>query len=357
VWQALRRSARNGRRRRRRSGLRGRKPNTRQSGRICCCRQTSVTPRARAGDEGLSKSSLGREIKAAKDELARTSNGAFARELKFEQQAAAREANEQDLERRTAEAVQKRKATKQHKKDIGVHYTYRGKLVGGTFTEYQDAVEYAQKLRAERKLTLSQAIKAAKEDKGIDVGKFAVRKGTLPNKRGRPSIFADEEEKKLVDIIVMLRSMKVDLGSDEVMHIANEMMQGTDYQNTWLHGRVTKRWYYAFLKRHEHKLGTGKADGIEFDRARWSTSDVVGKHYDVVEKLALELKLAMVNPEYDENVPYNPATASPEFRCQRILWMKKRNVYSCDETEVSNNMTWGCKSRKRTRKSWNHLFS
>ena len=80
---------------------------------------------------GLSKSRLGREIKAAKDELAQNPTGAFARKLKDEQRVAARELDAQELARRRAEAVRRRQATIQEKKNLAEHYVLHGKSVGG----------------------------------------------------------------------------------------------------------------------------------------------------------------------------------------------------------------------------------
>jgi hypothetical protein len=214
----------------------------------------------------------------------------------------------------------------QARKDEASHYFLNGKSVGGTFEQYQDAVVWAVQQRKEHKLSVREAVRRAKQEFGIDIAEWAVRSGkmgTRPARRGRPSIFDPEEEQKLVDIICMLRTMKVDLGMAEVMHIANQMMEGTDYAETWLHGCVTKDWYYAFLRRHRDRLGTGSAQGIEFDRARWSTADVVNRHYEIVEKLALDLGLAEPNPEYDETVAYNPTAPAADTRCQRVVWVKK----------------------------------
>ena len=72
------------------------------------------------------------------------------------------------------------------------HFFLQGKSVGGTWEQYQIAVAWAISQRKKHKLSVKEAVQAAKAEFGIDVAANPVRLGALnragwrPNKPGRP---------------------------------------------------------------------------------------------------------------------------------------------------------------------------
>ena len=51
------------------------------------------------------------------------------------------------------------------------------------------------------------------------------------------------------------------------MHLATKLMEGSEVQKLWPGGKVTKAWYYRFMKRKSDRLGSGASSPLEFDRA------------------------------------------------------------------------------------------
>ena len=60
----------------------------------------------------------------------------------------------------------------------------------------------------------------------------------------------------------------------------------------------------------------------------------------------LELKLAILNPEYDEKVVFQPGMED-DTRIQRICILHPHRVWSTDETDASTNKTSVSASRRK----------
>ena len=153
-------------------------------------------------------------------------------------------------------ANEKRRATIERQKAESAQYKVRkrGKGVGGTFEEYRHACVQAQEWRRTKNKTISEAQAFALREFGITVGRTAIQCGKAPRKVGGPTAIAWEEERRFVDVLVLLRSMNVDLDRATVMEYANALIKGTELEKKFPNG-VTNDWYQRFMNDHKDKLG------------------------------------------------------------------------------------------------------
>ena len=232
-----------------------------------------------------------------------------------------------------AAAAEKRRETLARKDDEASQYKPRGgKGVGGSFARYREAVVKTQEWRRVANASIPAAQRYAKEQFGIEMGRWVIQQGVSPNPVGAPTALPREEEDKLVDMIVMLRTMLVDLDRECILAYVNQMIEGTELEKKLPNG-VGKDWYKRFMNDHADRLGRKSSDSLEFDRVRWARSEIMETHYARFEEMVLALNLGVKNPEYDPSVPYNPK--DPDPRCERIIITKRENIVSLDETEVT----------------------
>ena len=169
-------------------------------------------------------------------------------------------------EERTAEAVAKRKATREHKKDLASQYkaSHLGP-VGGSFDQYREATTAAQRLCKTDKISVKKSQEKIHAETGIIVGERAIRRGVPPERVGRPTLIPREQEEEIVEIFLMMRAMGIDLHAESVLAIANGLIEDTDTAANFPNG-VTYKWYRGWLKRHRDRVGVKSADSKEFDR-------------------------------------------------------------------------------------------
>ena len=153
-------------------------------------------------------------------------------------------------------APDKRHATIERQKAEDAQYKVRkrGKGVGGTFEEYRHACVQAQEWRRIEKNTISEAQGFALREFGFTVGRGAIQVGKAPKRVGAQTAITWEEERRFVDVLVLLRSMKVDLDRGTVMAYANVVIKGSEFEKKFPNG-VTKDWYKRFMNDHKDKLG------------------------------------------------------------------------------------------------------
>ena len=97
---------------------------------------------------------------------------------------------------------------------------------------------------------------------------------------------------------------------------------------------LTKGWYHGFQKR--QGLLTGSSRPLEMTREKWTTSENVKQHYEVLEKVLSEEGIAEPNPDFDPLVPYS----------EPIRILHPERLLSYDETAVSLDETVGSRPRR-----------
>ena len=95
------------------------------------------------------------------------------------------------------------------------------------------------------------------------MGRWVIQQGVTPNPVGSPTALPREEEDKLVNMIVMLRTMLVDLDRETILQYVNWMIVGTELEEKW----VGKDWYNQFMNDHADRLGHKSSDSLEFRTA------------------------------------------------------------------------------------------
>ena len=129
--------------------------------------------------------------------------------------------NETEVALRKEAAEKKRMATIQRQKDEASQYIGRKREgpVGGTFEKYSHACVQAQEWRRREQPSISEAQQYALQEFGIKVGRSAIQCELPPKRVGAPTAIPWDDERKLVDILVLLRhsSMNVDLRKEIVM--------------------------------------------------------------------------------------------------------------------------------------------
>ncbi len=90
---------------------------------------------------------------------------------------------------------------------------------------------------------------------------------------------------------------------------------------------TSSRWYYGFLFR--NSLSTVDEKPLEMDRAKWVTPENRKAYFEVLAGVLVKAGVAVINPEFDENVLYSPP----------ILIVHPERIISYDETDVSQDQT------------------
>ena len=138
--------------------------------------------------------------------------------------------------------------------------------------------------------------------------------------------FTPEFEGRIAGIVKFIRAHKAPVFKDDVIEWAFQ-------ENVKLGGKKIARetlssgWYYKFLAR--NKLCNADEKPLEMDRAKWVTPENLKAYYKVLAGVLVKAGVAVVNPDFNENVPYS----------EPILIQHPKRIFSYDETNVSLDQT------------------
>jgi len=170
-------------------------------------------------------------------------------------------------EKKLAEA--KSRHDKQLKK-MSNHYCIKGQSVGGTFPEYQAAVSNAVDLHRLHKMTIAKSIALTHQKfPGIRISKVAVKHGVVGVKVrriGRQRGIHEDDEKELVEIVLLLRKMYNHVGQMEVVAMANSMLDARpDIAMRFKRRKVGTKWYKRWLRDNNDRLAQSPCGTLEYD--------------------------------------------------------------------------------------------
>ena len=159
--------------------------------------------------------------------------------------------------------------------------------------------------------------------------------GERPAKKaGRMVAIPQEVEKKLEDLCLLLRDMKLPVFRYMVLNYVNILIKDTEVAERFKDKEVKRCWYYRWLGRCT-RLRTANLTPLEMTRAQWATSENAKKHYDMLVDILMKAGLAVLNEAF------NPA----EPRSERIIITKPWRVFSMDESRLTNDTTVKDKSK------------
>ena len=161
-----------------------------------------------------------------------------------------------------------------------------------------------------------------------------------PQSNGRATTLPREFTDRLVAWIRGRRALKFPVFRDDVLTAANRLLIGNPLLRKFKHNALDNSWYYRMLGNYSHVLDTANQRTLEVDRARWCTAKNVGEWYGMLATALVELKIAVRNPDFDENS--DPSTHAG----QPIKILKPSRIVSFDETRVEMDMTKASKHKK-----------
>jgi len=225
----------------------------------------------------------------------------------------------------------------------------RGNYLGSGQSQmlYRRAMAHACTLIGKKGLGPAEAAKAAGEKFECTLNKATVKKhyqrhgSKEPVTRGRPLNVSAEDEERMVNVVMLMRMMKLPTERGVLKSVFEGMFRGGRYESLFPHG-VTESWYTRFMSRHSDKLETGTKRKHEIARERWATSNNLQTFYDVLEGVLLTTGIAVLNPNYVEGARWNKqAKESENEKACKLIIVKPDRLASCDETEVTTNMSQG----------------
>eukprot|EP00966_Prymnesium_polylepis_P250836 5800053-Prymnesium_polylepis.2 len=109
----------------------------------------------------------------------------------------------------------------------------------------------------------------------------------------------------------------------------NAMSRDSPLEGVYENGQITDWAYYQLLDRSD--MYTKDPKPLEDDRALWRHSENAKRQYRVAAEVFVDAKLAVWNPDFDENKPYS----------EMILWLPgaAQHVASSDESDVTADET------------------
>ena len=158
--------------------------------------------------------------------------------------------------------------------------------------------------------------------------------GERPARQGRVVAIPQEVEKKLEDLCLLLRDMKLPVFRYMVLNYVNILIKGTEVAEQFKDKEVKRCWYYRWLGRCT-RLRTANLTPLEMTRAQWATSENAKKHYDMLVDILMKAGLAVLNEAF------NPA----EPRSERIIITKPWRIFPMDESRLTNDTTVKDKSK------------
>jgi hypothetical protein len=154
------------------------------------------------------------------------------------------------------------------------------------------------------------------------IHRASLRSELSPPKVGSPTRLTTEEEKSLVKWITLMRAHKLPVFRSQIMEVA----MGLYKQRVPGDSRpLSNHWYQGFLERHNMK---GKdIRPLEADRDEWFTPENIEKQTKVMQRLFVELGLAVENPQYDSTA--NPLELGEKnIKCMPIIDTEGRAQHS-----------------------------
>jgi hypothetical protein len=186
--------------------------------------------------------------------------------------------------------------------------------------------------------------------KYAEVGVGAVSYGTVfkyskegfeePLAAGRPAHLPQEFCDRLVSWIRAKRALKFPVFRDEVLAMANYMIEGTELAQQFKHQMVDVNWYYRPLRKYAHVLSTANQRPLEIDRARWATAMNILDWYKMLATALVCAGVAKWNPDFVEG-------NDPDSRAgQPIIITHPERIFSFDESRVELDMTKASKAKQ-----------
>jgi len=159
--------------------------------------------------------------------------------------------------------------------------------------------------------------------------------GKSPVKGGRKRLLSPETESKINEEIRFYRQHDLPVTKPTVFAIANAAIANSGEQSKFGPNGVTNDWYYSFLDSKDCAVGDTRP--LESDRDLWLTSKNAEAQYAVWAEIALRNKMAVPNPAFDPNKPYD----------EMIHWTSDglSRLVSMDETDVRTDQTKRGKSQ------------
>jgi hypothetical protein len=213
------------------------------------------------------------------------------------------------------------------------------------------AYKIAGKAHGTDGISVTKSIQRALDQTGITLARGTVLKSaksitancmtpTTPIRTGRTQKYPPAAEAALVDLILELRAMKLETSRKVIMTCAVRMIVDTPAEEYFLQrgtGNVVLpgSWYDQFLKR-QPRLKVLTGESVEAGRVLWGKSRYLQQHFDILEKLLVDIGIAKVNSQYD---PTSEAARKDEYHVSlqpiTLLPAQAHRVISLDETHVS----------------------
>jgi len=141
-------------------------------------------------------------------------------------------------------------------------------------------------------------------------------------------------EKKIAEVVKRMREQPYPVFSDDVLKWAAEAIEGVDAASYFPDGKPTKGCYHGWLRRMEFL--TGALRPLKLTTKELYTAENLATYLNVSKGVILKAGVAVVNPDYDPEVPYS----------QEILIIHPDRICSYDETKMELDCTKGGKGRK-----------
>jgi hypothetical protein len=201
-------------------------------------------------------------------------------------------------------------------------------------------------------LSVSKSAAKALTETGVPISRGTVLKAaksipdgsmmpTTPLRKGRTQRYPPAAETALVELILELRSMKIETSRKVIMSCAVRMIVDTPAEQ-WFIKRGTGNvvlpgsWYDQFLRRQQSRLMVATGESVEAGRVLWGKSRYLMQHFNILEKLLVDVGVAKANAQYD---PTSEAARKDEYNIslQPIILLpdQSHRLLSLDETHVS----------------------
>ena len=135
--------------------------------------------------------------------------------------------------------------------------------------------------------------------------------------------------------LIALRRLNFPIFKEESIVYCNNFIQRTRFISLFKHGDVRNGWYYNRLRRYHERLGT-ETKTFEVDGERWTTSNNVGKHYQILQQTFVDLGFASKNPGYSANEPLSESIKFHPWALGRIVSLHESR-FQFDMTEQDKN--------------------
>jgi hypothetical protein len=174
-------------------------------------------------------------------------------------------------------------------------------------SRYKAGYKVATKARSEGatlEAARDAALKIAGAAPSIETIRSCAKPGESPPPKGRKPPMGKDAELFLARAVKACAAKKIPLFKDGIVNGAKAIIAA----HPWMAKHFGKegpgnKWYYRWLKAHD--LEGAHIRPIETSRAQWCTPANLKAWYKVVEDLLVENGIAVRNPDYDENKPFD----------------------------------------------------